>query len=103
MKNKCGTLVHALSHHAKGLAEIVPTLHMLFNLELAPLGWEMHRSGKGFNSTRITSPDGVNYHFRARKSYKEIEVLDNWKHGKVVATIRTRVDALRFIESLATP
>lgn len=92
------TLLHAISHHAKALEPLVGALSFGILTELVPRGWSLRQSKVGPQSFCLYR-DGREYHFRASRDRKGIVVKDAWTHGKVVTTLTTRVDVLRFIRA----
>ena len=91
------TLTHAMSHHAKGLEPIVGALALGILIELEPLGWTIRQSGTGAQSYSLRK-GAKQYHFRpGGNPYSEIIVKDRYQRGSIVAVLRSRADALRFI------
>lgn len=96
-KKSNDSLLHALFHHAKELEPVVGILSLGYALELQPLGWEIVHSSIAAQSYSLRKGN-LQYHFRAkgRKGNMSIVVLDRYQKGKIIAEIKTRVDALRF-------
>jgi hypothetical protein len=96
------TLMHDLAHHAKELQPVVGTLAIGMKLQLDDLGWELNQVKEGSNSYFIKNKRvGKQYHFRVggTRGKMFIFVMDSYFKGVKVDTIRTRVDAIRFIQA----
>jgi len=97
-------LWHALGHHAKELQPIVGTLSTGILVDLQPLGWELVQTKEGPQSFSLRR-GGVEYHFRPTAGLTQLVVYDRWFHDhdsqNVVATLKTRVDTIKFIRMVA--
>jgi len=94
-------LKYGIQHHAKGIEELVNTLALGILVDLEPRGWKLRQSRDGAQSFSIVNKRGTKeYHFRAwYRPFKSIEVIDKYYKGKLVVQLKTRLDALKFIET----
>lgn len=97
------TLWRRMEHHA---SELIPLVHSLIDdILFGPLGQgaEVHvmkQHKVGANSFSLTIADGPTYHFRSH-DYRTIEVYDAFKHGNLLARLRTPDEAEGFVARMA--
>lgn len=99
------TLVHDIEHHAKDKADLVYILGVLFATELNPKGWQARQARNGNNSWLIyLRQDGKPtkiWHFTGYHK-GAITVRNNyyWARANRKFTMKTRVDAIRFVRQI---
>ena len=99
------SLIHDIEHHAKDKADLVYTLGVLFTTELNPKGWQVLHGGKGNNSWRIYlkeegKPTKIWYFTGYQKGSILVRNDYYWARSNRKFTIKTRVDAIRFVRQI---
>jgi hypothetical protein len=98
-------LMHALAHHGDGAFGPAGMLAVGYLTELEPRGWKARQSRTGAASWSFRR-GSEQFHFRPGRSKPRgpidaVIVKDRYQNGKIVATLRTRLDAIRFVGKLA--
>jgi hypothetical protein len=100
------SLIHDIEHHAKDKADLVYTLAVLFASELNPVGWQALRARNGNNSWRIYlrqdgKPTKIWYFTGYQKGSITVRNDYYWARANRRFTMKTRVDAIRFVRQIA--
>jgi hypothetical protein len=92
-------LLHEMNHMPPVAAKLLWAIERV----LRPAGWELASVKGGYNSYVLRKVgEAREYHLRWRRR-NEIDVLDSWMYGRVIATVRDNdAEIARFVVGVKT-
>lgn len=102
LSNDPDVLLRLVRHHARSIEGIVLELFasMMLVLGQDDETWDIKQSRIGANSFSLHGR-GRSFHFRSTDTaHREIVVYDRARAGNIVAVLRTRDEARRFVRGL---